>query len=75
MDLEVMLRKALRIRYRLMPDRLNKILHKLRYIIATVFLALPIYVWYIQPLNMNYAVATLKFSGDHFARIQCYSTP
>ncbi len=66
MDLEVMLRKALRIRYRLMPDRLNKILHKSRYIIATVFLALPIYVWYIPPLNMNFAVATAENSRGPF---------
>jgi len=49
MDLEVMLRKAFGIRYRLLPDNLNKTLHKSRYAILLVFLALAAVVWILQP--------------------------
>ena len=56
MDIEVMLRKALGIRYRILPERLNGILHKLRYVIVAVFLALPIVLWFLQPpQNLNFA--------------------
>ena len=42
MDLESVLRKALKIRHRIIPDKLNKILHKSRYAILLFFLLLPI---------------------------------
>ena len=58
MDLEVMVRKALRVRYRIIPDRLNKALHKARYAIIAVFLALPILAWYLSPpKNLAFAAA------------------
>jgi polyferredoxin len=49
MDLETVLRKALKIRHRLMPDRLTKALHKSRYVILLIFLFLPIVVWILEP--------------------------
>jgi len=58
MDLEVMVRRAMRIRYRLIPDRLNKALHKARYVIIAVFLALPALAWYLSPpQNLSFAAA------------------
>jgi polyferredoxin len=41
MDLVTLIRKATKIGYRNLPDKLNKLLHKLRYIILLVFLFLP----------------------------------
>ena len=49
MDLEVMVRKALKIRYRILPDKLNKALHQSRYIILLSFFLLPIPLWLINP--------------------------
>ncbi len=67
MDIEVMLRKALGIRYRILPERLNGILHKLRYVIVAVFLALPIVVWFLQPpQNLNFADAMAKLLAGPF---------
>jgi polyferredoxin len=67
MDLEVMLRKALRIRYRLLPERLNNTLHKSRYAIAAVFLALPIYLWIKSPPeNMSFASAMVRILAGPF---------
>ena len=40
-DLISVLRKTLKVRYRILPDRLNKILNQFRYIILLVFLFLP----------------------------------
>jgi polyferredoxin len=40
-DLITILRKSSKIRYRLIPDRLNTILHQLRYVILVFFLVLP----------------------------------
>lgn len=40
MDVLTLIRKALKIRYRIIPDRLNKLLHNLRYALVLFFLAL-----------------------------------
>ncbi|MDR1993293.1 MAG: 4Fe-4S binding protein [Nitrososphaerota archaeon] len=49
MDIENLLRKALKIRYRLLPDKLNLALHKGRYLIITVFLLFPLILWIFNP--------------------------
>ena len=49
MDLESMARKAFKIRYRILPDKLNKILHQSRYVVLLVFLLLPIALWLSNP--------------------------
>lgn len=45
MDLEILVRKTLKIRHRQLPHKLNVALHKSRYAILLFFLLLPI-VWY-----------------------------
>lgn len=40
-DLITILRKSLKVRYRNLPERLNRILHQLRYVILVFFLVLP----------------------------------
>lgn len=49
MDIESVIRKILKIRYRLIPDKLNIALHKGRYLILIVFLLLPIGLWILDP--------------------------
>jgi ferredoxin-type protein NapH len=49
MDLESLLRKALKVRHRILSDRLNRILHQSRYIILLFFLFLPIMIWILEP--------------------------
>jgi ferredoxin-type protein NapH len=43
MDLIALLRQKLGVRYRMLPDRINLVLHKLRYIIAAVLLIAPLF--------------------------------
>jgi ferredoxin-type protein NapH len=67
MDLEVMVRRAMRIRYKIIPDRLNKALHKARYALIAVFLALPILLWYLSPpQNLSFAYAMASILGGPF---------
>jgi len=49
MDIESVIRKALKIRHRLLPEKLNLVLHKGRYLILLVFLLLPIALWLLNP--------------------------
>jgi ferredoxin-type protein NapH len=57
MDLIILLRKAFKIRYRSLPDKLNKILHQSRYVILLFFLFLPVILWLIEPPpDFNFAV-------------------
>ncbi len=67
MDLEVMLRKAFGMRYRSVPERLNKALHKSRYVIFVVFLFLPVVAWILQPpQNLDFAAAMAKLLAGPF---------
>ncbi|MDR2203291.1 MAG: 4Fe-4S binding protein [Nitrososphaerota archaeon] len=65
MDLESVVRKTLKIRYRILPDKLNIALHKSRYIILTIFLFLPIILWTLNPPpDMNANIIMLQqFAG------------
>jgi polyferredoxin len=49
MDIESVVRKTLKVRYRLLPDKLNIVLHKGRYLILAVLLLLPIGLWILTP--------------------------
>jgi ferredoxin-type protein NapH len=49
LDLEILVRKALKIRHRLLPDKLNIALHKSRYLILLFFLLLPILLYALDP--------------------------
>jgi polyferredoxin len=67
MDIESAIRKAAKIRYRLLSDRLNIALHKSRYIILAVFLFLPILLWLIDPpANIDFVVIMAKMFGGPF---------
>ncbi|MCW4006107.1 MAG: 4Fe-4S binding protein [Candidatus Bathyarchaeota archaeon] len=49
MDLITSLRKALKIRYWLFPEKLNKALHKIRYVLAAWVLTLPLFFGALDP--------------------------
>ena len=67
MDLESLLRKALKIRHRIIPDKLNRILHQSRYIILLFFLFLPIALWLLEPPpDTNFAVLEAQLLAGPF---------
>jgi polyferredoxin len=67
MDLIVLLRKAFRIRYRILPDRLNKTLHRSRYVILLFFLSLPVVLWLIEPPpDFNFAIVMAQLLAGPF---------
>jgi len=49
MDVITLIRKALKIRYRIIPDKLNKLLHNLRYALVLLFLGLAPVLYIIDP--------------------------
>jgi len=49
MDVLTLIRKALKIRYRIIPDRLNKVLHNLRYALVIFFLVLAAILYILDP--------------------------
>lgn len=49
MDVLTLIRKALKIRYRIIPDKFNKLLHNLRYAIVIFFLGLVPVLYVIDP--------------------------
>jgi ferredoxin-type protein NapH len=69
MDLESLLRKALKIRHRILPDKLNLALHKARYVILLVFLvAAPLVLWLLYPPpNTAFVVAEAQVLAGPFA--------
>ena len=69
MDLESLLRKALKIRHRILPDKLNFSLHKARYVILLVFLvAAPLVLWVLYPPpNTAFIVAEAQVLAGPFA--------
>jgi ferredoxin len=67
MDIENVVRKALNIRYRLLPNKLNTALHRGRYIILEVFLFLPIVLWALNPpSNVTVAAFLAKLFAGPF---------
>jgi ferredoxin-type protein NapH len=67
MDIEILIRKALKIRHRILPDKLNIALHKARYAILLFFLLLPIALWLLDPpLNSDFAVMMAKLLAGPF---------
>ncbi|MCZ2807956.1 MAG: 4Fe-4S binding protein [Candidatus Bathyarchaeota archaeon] len=49
MDVLTLIRKAFKIRYRILPDKLNKFLHNLRYVLLLFFLILAAILYIIKP--------------------------
>jgi polyferredoxin len=67
MDLETLVRKALKIRNRILPDKLNKALHQSRYIILLFFLLLPIALWLMDPPpNLDFATMMAQLLAGPF---------
>ena len=66
MDIEILVRKALKIRHRNLPENLNKALHQSRYVILLFFLLLPIVLWFLdsQPIMVSPLMAQLL--AGHF---------
>jgi len=65
MDVITLIRKAFKIRYRILPDKLNKFLHNLRYALLLFFLILAAILYMIEPpstLNLLTLMALL-FAG------------
>jgi ferredoxin-type protein NapH len=67
MDIAVLFRKAFKIRYRNLSEKLNLRLHQLRYIILLFFLFTPIILWLIQPPpNIDFAMVMVKLLAGPF---------
>lgn len=65
MDVLTIIRKTLKIRYRIIPEKLNKLLHNLRYVILLFFLALVVIFMTLEPpstVNLLTLMASL-FAG------------
>jgi ferredoxin-type protein NapH len=76
MDVEVMVRKAFRIRYRSLSEKLNLRLHQLRYAIFLFFLVTPIALWYYQPpKNLDFALAMTKLLAGPFRPLSILIDP
>ena len=60
MDLITILRKTIKIRYRILPEKFNRFLNLLRYIIFAVILFIP---FYVAPLHSQSYELALFFAG------------
>ena len=62
MDAITLIRKAVKVRYRLLPDKLNRFLHNFRYVLLLVFLIIPFVVAMFDPpssLDLSVLLALL----------------
>ena len=66
MDLESVVRKAAKIRYRIIPDKLNKILHQSRYVILLFFLLLPVVLWFWDPQPIMVSPLMAQLLAGHY---------
>ncbi len=66
MDLESLVRKALKIRHRIIPDKLNIALHKSRYAILLVFLLLPVVLYLLDPQEIMVSPLMANLLAGHF---------
>jgi polyferredoxin len=66
MDLEILIRRALKIRHRLIPDKLNIALHKARYAILLVFLLTPFILYLLDPQDIMVSPIMVEKLAGHF---------
>ncbi len=66
MDLEILIRKALKIRHRLLPDKFNIALHKSRYAILLFFLLLPIVLYVLDPQEIMVSPLMAQLLAGHY---------
>ncbi len=66
-DIVIQLKRIFKKSYRILPDKLNKGLHRLRYVMFSFFLLLPILLWWIDPPpNLDFAVLMLQYLSGPF---------
>jgi len=66
LDVEILARRALKVRYRILPDKLNIILHKGRYLIALVFLLTPVILWLLDPQEIMVSPLMAQLLAGHY---------
>jgi ferredoxin-type protein NapH len=66
MDIESLLRRALKIRHRIIPNKLNIALHKSRYVILLVFLLTPALLWLLNPQEVLVSPLMVQLLAGHF---------
>ena len=67
MDVVALIKRRFRKSFRLLPERLNRGLHRLRYVILLFLLLLPILLWWLDPPpNLDFAVLMLQFFSGPF---------
>ena len=66
LDVETLARRALKIRYRILPDKLNIALHKGRYLIALVFLLTPVILWLLDPQEIMVSPLMAQLLAGHY---------
>ena len=75
MDLLTLLRKALKIRYRIIPDRLNKLLHSLRYVIVIVFLGISAILYFLEPSSSELLNLLVQLFAGPFEHLGIMLSP
>jgi len=67
MDVVAQLKRIFSKSYRIIPNRLNRGLHKLRFVLLLVFLLLPVLFWFLDPLeSFDFAVIMLRTLSGPF---------
>jgi polyferredoxin len=66
LDIETLARRALKIRHRILPDKLNVILNKGRYLIALVFLLTPAILWLLDPQEIMISPLMAQLLAGHY---------
>lgn len=66
MDIESAVRKAAKIRHRVIPNKLNIALHKSRYVILLAFLLSPVVIWVLNPDPLMVSPLMAKLFAGHF---------
>jgi ferredoxin-type protein NapH len=66
LDIETLSRRALKIRHRILPNKLNIVLHKGRYLIALMFLLIPAILWLLDPQEIMVSPLMAQLLAGHY---------
>ncbi len=66
MDIEILVRRALKIRHRILPDKINLALHKARYAILLFFLLTPLIIWLLDPQEIMVSPVMAETLAGHY---------
>jgi ferredoxin-type protein NapH len=75
MDIEILLRKTLRIRHRIIPERLNVFLHKARYAILLFFLSTPIVLFVLNPQEIMVSPIMAELLAGYYQPYSVFLDP